>query len=698
MNISRWIVAVLALLSIAIAGGCSQAGKGTVGTACDAEADCADGLLCFNAVCVDPGASSSNCIVDAQCPDGSVCLNGKCAKGSATCQTDEDCLDEENCVSQVCVNSHNPDPDCETDEDCDDDKVCTKGACIDPEPPPTCETDEDCGENESCTEDGTCQPDEPPGCQNDEDCDQGTCDTETGKCVVDAPPCEQDIDCNDDDDCTTDFCVNESCVYEAVTGQGCCLVNEDCSDKTCMWPECKNHKCEYVEVEDCCLIDHDCEDGNALTVDTCENYQCFHELANCINDGECDDNNPCTFDSCKNGSCEIVSSADPLCCGKDSDCDDGNVNTTDVCVNAQCKFLEGQVSCNGDADCVDSNPCTEESCKVGFCEYSPMVEVAECKCVTDQDCTGNKGGVCGLFQLGPSSIVTYCTNQVGAKKGGALCSNDLECKSGYCVPLQDGEKICFGGCESDLHCDGTAVCGAINFGLPGQADPLTIPACVQPAVDCTGDQDCLEDEICFPSADPGKPNTLHTICVNPPGGDKSAGAICAEDGDCKSNLCVDLFEKSILICWAACQTDPDCPQGLYCYPNLIYFIFDQNTPTEADDKFYGLGMCAPYLGSFHPCGADTDCPAGEFCNPYANQTATNLDPRCVTPFANGTLLPGTQCSANAQCKSNDCANVGIMNICVGLCNTNNDCAAGSSCTTIEWQLNAVSLDVDICLP
>ena len=699
MNRSWWSKAATALLMALVGIACSQS-AGTVGADCGNDGDCQSGLVCFNSTCIDPAASSTNCIVDAQCPAGSICLNGKCGQGPTSCQTDEECGEGEQCVSLTCVDtSQNPDPDCETDEECEEGKVCTKGACVDPDLPPVCENDEDCGDGEVCAEDGQCEAEETPACESDEDCDEGTCNTETGDCETESVACVEDVDCDDENSCTGDTCEEQACVHNVLPDQGCCEVNEDCMDKTCMLPECTDNQCDYAEVEDCCLIDHDCEDGNPLTVDTCEAYQCSHKLANCINDAECDDDNPCTFDSCKDGACENVSSADPLCCGKDTDCDDGNQQTKDFCVNGQCKFTDGLQSCDSDADCVDANPCTDEACIAGVCSDG-WVDVPECQCITDQDCLGNKGGVCGLFQMGPSAIATFCTNVVGAKKGGALCDDDLECKSGYCVPLQSGEQICFGGCESDLDCDGTATCGAINFGLPGQDEPLSIPACVQPAVGCDGDKDCPEGELCFPSADPQKPETLHTICLGQQGnGNKSPGAICGADSDCMSSLCVDLFEKDIMICWAACKADADCPQGLYCYPNQVHFIFDQGTPAEADDKYFGLGMCAPYLGSFHPCGSDTDCPGGEFCHPYPNQTLTDIDPHCVTPFAGGTLQPGAQCSANAQCKSNDCANVGgIMNVCLGLCSANGDCAPGSSCTTIEYQMNNVALDVDVCLP
>lgn len=95
------------------------------------------------------------CRSDADCPDGEVCQNGVCVTAPGPeCTTDADCANGEVCVNGVCEEA--PAPECTTDADCAEGMVCVDGVCEEA-PAPECTSNGDCAEGEVC-EDGVCVP------------------------------------------------------------------------------------------------------------------------------------------------------------------------------------------------------------------------------------------------------------------------------------------------------------------------------------------------------------------------------------------------------------------------------------------------------------------------------------------------------------------------------------------------------------
>ncbi len=86
--------------------------------------------------------------------------------------------------------------------------------------------------------------------------------------------------CDDGDPCTTDTCVNGTCVNTPIN----------------------------------------CDDEDPCTTDTCVNGTCVNTPINC------DDEDPCTIDSCVDGECVHIP----------KDCDDGDPCTIDTCVDGEC--------------------------------------------------------------------------------------------------------------------------------------------------------------------------------------------------------------------------------------------------------------------------------------------------------------------------------------------------------------------------
>lgn len=153
-----------------------------------------------------------------------------------------------------------------------------------------------------------------------------------------APGCASAADCNDNDACTTDTCVNNQCQHAAV----------NCDDgNPCTMDSCNaGSGCTHTPIPGCCQVVGDCDDSNPCTTDTCVNNQCQNTPI------VCDDSNPCTADSCVNGNC--VFTPIPGCCVAAGDCNDNNACTTDACVNMQCE--------NTPVNCDDGIACTVDSC------------------------------------------------------------------------------------------------------------------------------------------------------------------------------------------------------------------------------------------------------------------------------------------------------------------------------------------------
>ncbi|MBM4372808.1 MAG: hypothetical protein FJ098_14235, partial [Deltaproteobacteria bacterium] len=460
--------------------------------------------------------------------------------------------------------------------------------------------------------------------------------------------------------------------------------------------------CQYGAVAGCCNIDGDCDDGLDTTLDACEDNACTHEPVPipCSGDGECDDGDVCTFDGCVDGICQNTPSADPFCCNDVDDCDDGDDSTVDHCIDSQCSWT----NCVSDIDCEDNNPCSGQSCQAGVCVFT-VVESADCACITNADCVG-KGGACSLVNTGPTSVATYCVNVAGPKMGGVECEENGDCYTGLCMGLSSGEDLCFQGCEADNECAPGMMCATIVWGM-GTANEKEIPACLPAPAFCTGDGSCPEGEICRPTENPNQPDTILLVCAAPASGTKTAGAVCAADADCQSNICVQVIGKGQSICWSPCVATTDCAPGLTCYPNLLYFLFDQETEGTADDVQYSVGSCMPNLGSYAPCQGDTGCPAGEFCYPGNNQTATALEPRCLKSWG-GSNPAGQTCNTDGQCLSSACISA-PNGFCLGLCTSSAGCYGGTTCQnyptfvvddkgTPDDDTDDVLDDVDLCLP
>src|SRR6185436_147903 len=93
----------------------------------------------------------------------------------------------------------------------------------------------------------------------------------TGQVRQAAGPCTTDLDCDDNDICTSpDTCVSNVCQNPKVAG--CCNTAADCDDQSfCTTDTCDtaNFACSHTKAPNCCTGPTDCDDTNPCTTDTC---------------------------------------------------------------------------------------------------------------------------------------------------------------------------------------------------------------------------------------------------------------------------------------------------------------------------------------------------------------------------------------------------------------------------------------------
>ncbi len=382
-------------------GGCQY----TQVTLCPPDQD-----LCTLEYC-DPttGQCASNAL---DCDDGNLCtvdqcVDGQCQKTTAPgadCVDPDDCDDDDPCTQNLCATTG----DCSCSNppvDCDDDDCCTvdtcdpdSGECIHTLVFPGCST---CAEDVDCLvecpvnpfteeqvepddeETGLCNPnteiiidDENTVVVFRDSCNHWLCDLDGGQgCGESIGQCVNNaVDCDDDDECTLDFCDAETgCFTEP--NPSCCSLETD--------PPLMEEDPDWDPQISVCF------DGDPCTVESCD----YDTGACAYTDLECDDGNVCTQDACAPGEgctftwqmgCEYL-------CYHDYDCsavagapaDSMGLCSTDLCTYAgdplgNCVYDE--IVCNG------GMPCTEGVCDTeGGCSYKPQGEACDAACETDED-------------------------------------------------------------------------------------------------------------------------------------------------------------------------------------------------------------------------------------------------------------------------------------------------------------------------
>jgi hypothetical protein len=224
---------------------------------CTTNTDCDDELFCTTDVCENNLCTNEEtpecCEFDVSCNDNNLCTVDSCD------------LEVNQCIFETTVGC------CNTNDECEDNFSCTEDKCINyqchssffddniittfGEDSLCCNEASDCTSEQFCSSSGECQ----TGCGSlTGDCLSGQhCNLETNACET---GCAYDNDCfevTDNEKNFNQFCVESSCVN--------CKSNTDCDDEdTCTSDLCVEGTCQNNYKDDCaiCNNDEDCKFNN----------------------------------------------------------------------------------------------------------------------------------------------------------------------------------------------------------------------------------------------------------------------------------------------------------------------------------------------------------------------------------------------------------------------------------------------------
>ena len=104
---------------------CREAGPPPGPVDCQANTDCADGLLCIDGTCeADPracGELGCDCSATGECAAGFVCASGECRPEDEVCRFNHQCGADRLCIDGACVAA------CDEDRACPEGQACTEG-------------------------------------------------------------------------------------------------------------------------------------------------------------------------------------------------------------------------------------------------------------------------------------------------------------------------------------------------------------------------------------------------------------------------------------------------------------------------------------------------------------------------------------------------------------------------------------------
>jgi len=661
---------------------------------CDSDgvchSDCLDGLQCDDG---DPDTGQDVCLLEA----GGEC---SCRGESFVCESDNDCDDDNTCTTDICTPS-GCEHDCLWYESCDDGDVSTTDECCRTDPDTggceclgliaSCDTDGDCNDMNDCTADSCNMGECSYQCTTGKACDDGDPGTEHDQCGHNTvachlcacqgePPCSSDEDCDDGNQCTQDSCGESG---ECVNS---CLMDSNCDDGD---PSSLGDSCRPVYIAgemgcECkgdtpCIQDEDCTDDNLCTSDLCEDTGWCKTVCDGII--ECDDQDPFTLDTVCEWSIILgcICTGPRVHCLDALDCDDGNDCTLDTC-NPQgecshacqpglacddnnpfstadsCRFEDGACTCKGDlecsddADCDDTDPCTHDWCDVkGECHQD---------CLDNLPCDdGDPLTKWDSCSVSPSDSC-LCSGTVVSCLDAFDCNDDNECTSDFCYNFSclydcreseqcdDGnpytiDDTCISSPDGGCPCEGDG----IDCLLDGECDdqnPCTADVCT----DGFCNNDCLEGQGC----DDGNPYTDPDTCEAVPG----EGCVCQGPGfDCLyDHECEDQDQCTVDVCFEGfCENN--CSVGLAC---------DDSDPASENDKCLkdvetDECLCRGNTG----CQTDGDCDDCFKCTSDECDLDGNCQYACLgaTPCDDGN--PNTSYDACKSSPTGDCICAGKSN-------------------------------------
>ena len=487
------------------------------------------------------------CTDDTCEPAGGV----KHAFNTAPCDDGTGCTEDDTCFNGACAGVVKT---CEDENGCTDD-TCQDGECVftpTPDEPGCCDDSQDCLDPDACTEDVcteyNCQHNVIDGCQQ-------------------CQPNGLNNMCDDGDPCTCDVCMFLKCEnipFDADQVPGicqfpneCCTAASDCEDQNvCTDDACVDGLCAST------FNNVPCEDGNPNTInDLCSAGQCAGEPIICpagayyqagalcllcngdgtapVGPGEAtSDGNGCTNDLCD-------MAAGVTHQNNSAPCDDGDPNTAnDMCSDGTCSGVPAIV-CPADDYFEEEGICY-------LCNEQGNAVLGDGEVVDDNNvCTGEKcdegDGVIRYFYNGdpcddgsPDTVGDVCLDGVCVGEPEVCSPNDYFESNGLCylcnavgdgtvgneVPVDDGNV-----CTDDICDEGNGVEHWNNSAACDDGDPDTVNDTCDDGV-CTG-----EPLICPPGQWVAISQWWCQLCDETGAEWANSGVGTDDENDCTNDIC-----------------------------------------------------------------------------------------------------------------------------------------------------------------
>ncbi|MBI3201289.1 MAG: hypothetical protein HYZ29_07060 [Myxococcales bacterium] len=256
--------------------------------------------------------------------------------------------------------------------------------------------------------------------------------------------------------------------------------------------------------------------------------------------------------------------------------------------------------CSSEADCKTDEVCAQGAC-VKITPDAGSDASADAQPDVATACLGKQpsptaGGHCGCSADCDSSEVCLDEVSTGVPGGqcmracsGTTCPGDLLCLE-FTPGMADSDG-CARKCTTSKDCPSGQICQTLESGGPLVCMPL-----------CQSDSDCPAVKKCDPYSG---------FCLATPKyeGSKETGEACADDKECKSELClagIAAFPGGY--CSAFCSLEKQgCPQGSHCMP-IWSDVGDQGLCLK---KCTDVSECRPEYG----CVGSSQVPGVTVCGP-----------------------------------------------------------------------------------
>lgn len=325
-----------------------------------------------------------------------------------------------------------------------------------------------------------------------------------------AGPCDEHADCDDDNLCTADLCVEEQCFHEPIAAPQ--DDPTDCIDVTCagdVETQTADDSEDPPDPSPPCRTTV-CSGGAPMNVDAEAGTSCGEPPLECNGSGACIG---CTTAA----DCgEDTECATPVC-GEDGVCDPGLVaqgtavdDPDGNCVRLECSGASGVPTQLTDT----TDEPADATCGTGYCAGSIPLQQADSAGTSCM--VGEFTGVCRGNQMTGDAACVQCTNgdQCEYTAEGDECLNEdgfvCGCKSendcqaywrlgNRCIPVAGADScgcIVDNDCTLNMHgdaCLGTDVCGCVTDADCGNAQ--LGEECLDGTCGCIGAADCLDSQL-----------------------------------------------------------------------------------------------------------------------------------------------------------------------------------------------------------